>query len=324
MKQNSIFMFGLSQFDNIEAKSLYILPKDKKKIREELESIFNLSSESIFDDLPGFSYEANGTNIPISHKIFERRKCFDVGRRLYKQGEYAIAIKYYNKNIHCKDPANLDCICDHKKSCNSIDDVSIFFERGKCYYQLIINNNNNQNLALNDFEKVLSLIKPTHKLLNIVNNYKLILLCILEKYEHAYEFCDKLIKNEKIRISEKKEFYFGALELSILLADDAKYDIELNRIRLESKLKTEHGDILLYFFECIHQKIEYGEFERNAMIKIRNIKTFEPQLNWGFDNILAFVRKDSDINRLLICQKMIEIQQELLDNELKVIENKMS
>jgi len=314
VQQNSVFMFGLSKFkDNINEVSIYIHPDDKRKIRKELDTYFNLSSESVFDDLPGFSFEANSQNKPIGVNIFEDKNCIDIGKKLYKQGEYETAIKYFEMSLECKTENK----CSNSDSCNLSNKSQLFFERGKCYYQLDKSRTDLQ--ALNDFEKVIESFKESEinsDTFIAACNYKLIILCKLENFLDAYDFCVSIIENERISLNDKKEFYYSAFEIAIILENPEKSEWIKKLIKSTEPLNVGFGALLFCFFNSIEKDLQYSSFLDLIESLSKNEFKFEAQLNWNFDEIKGWILNKKDTNRLLICQKMIELQKDLINEDL--------
>lgn len=317
IQQDSIFMFGLGNFEgNLEYEPIFIAPKDKKKIREELETFFSFSVETVFDDLPGFSFEANNWKKEISKNIFEDKNCKYKAIKAFKKGEYDVAIKYYNQALKCIDKKNCTNICDNKHD-------ELYLERGKCYYQI----KQDSTKALSDFNKVieLNIVKSNND-----NNtfgacrFSVIILYEQKAYSAAFNFCIDIINNaHKYKISNTSEFYFSALELSILLEDQAKYE-RIRNLMLEKEnefLLENNGRLLFEYFITINSSgPKLVTFVKQIEKLSEGIK-YNPESNWIFDDIEKWVKTKNDYEKLLITQKFIEVQEryidELIDQKLK-------
>lgn len=119
IRQDSVFIFGLAAFptvaqnaeskttiDNKNARIAYheitIDNEDKEVVRNELETLFGISAETVFYDLNGFAYDANHSSKPISKKIMPQANCLLMAREYIKKEQFSQAIKSLNKALSCK------------------------------------------------------------------------------------------------------------------------------------------------------------------------------------------------------------------------------
>lgn len=307
-------MFGLSRFkSNLHYIPIYIPEGDKENLLEELETYFDFSVESVFDDLPRFSFEANNAEKPISRKIFDNRTCMDKAFLAYKQGEYETAITYLDQSLECINKSNCKNTCPNNAT-------EIYLERGKCYFQ-----KDSQSLkALNDFKKVKDLATETRDILSACS-LSLIILYELENYKAAYDFCEEIIRNPlKYKISEFSEFYFSSLELSLILDDTEKFKATNYLFENNNSLRKNNGELLYLYFKTLKENDptlkDFTEKSNSIILENKNMK-FDLDIKWVFKDIESWLKKKNDYERLLITQKYIEIQDDFINQEIDKIIN---
>jgi hypothetical protein len=306
VQQDSIFMFGLARFkDNLKYEAVYISKNEKDDLRKELENYFDLSAESVFDDLPGFSFEANNADKPISNKIFEKKRCIKKAKDSFKRGEYETAIKYYNRNLQC-----LMNPCEMCENQCEIPEPDLLFGRGKCYFQL-----DDKIQALSDFEAVISLKDKDEKNVLGASRLKIFILYDLEYFSDAFFFCHKIIKESQGKTEEMKEFYFSALELSVIIGDKDKFDFMNGIIRGDNILCKKNGELLRFYFESIQCHYEYSDFLKE--LDKKEISSLDSSIFWNFEDIDKYLKMKNDTNLILITQKTKEIQTRLRNEEIE-------
>ena len=149
--QDSVFLFGLAAFSNIaqndsgngdekkvqkeNARIRYneieIDSADKPKLREELETLFGISAETIYYDLQGYAYEANHYSKPISKKIISNRDCLLDAKENIKRENYSQAIKILNQALSCKSVDEAEnCREDKRQNCVKDNLGEIYFWKG--------------------------------------------------------------------------------------------------------------------------------------------------------------------------------------------------
>jgi len=305
VQQDSIFMFGLPRFrDNLKYVSIYIHDKDKVGLRKELETYFNMSAESVFDDLPGFSFEANNADKPIGNKIIENKTCFAKAKDLYRRGEHESAIKYFNRNLLCAGNEGEQCARGCKKQRSEL-----LFERGKCLQQI----NKKSLQALNDFERVIE-GSENEKIILGASRLKLSILYDIRNFKDALSFCLDLIYKMKIAIENKKEFYVSALELSIITGDQEQFRKISNLIK-DNKNFDGYGRLLLFYFESIMEKKQFRQFKKEiGEIKVESL---DNEIFWDFSDIEKYIKKLNDSNFILMTQTVKEIQTKLRNYEIE-------
>lgn len=127
VKQDSIFLFGLSAFPNVrnsidkqsrlDFDELIILSEDKQGLRDELENIFGISAESVYFDLSGYALNANNFSIPINDKILPRFNCLYNAKENLKKEQFSLAINYLDEAISCKCQGESESITDNSEKC---------------------------------------------------------------------------------------------------------------------------------------------------------------------------------------------------------------
>jgi tetratricopeptide (TPR) repeat protein len=120
--QSSVFLFGLPSFDNenIDYNSIIIDENDKMPLRNELRDLFNISAETLFPDLPGFSQMVNGED-----KKYEINTCLNSGIECFENESFDIAIAYFEHAISCADTN--EKFCDRGKDCKEILDKFYYY-----------------------------------------------------------------------------------------------------------------------------------------------------------------------------------------------------
>ena len=105
LKQDSIFVFNTSgKIDDDEFEKTLLIPKGKKEvIRKQLETLSNLTEETIFPDFQGFAAN-NGAGNPLSSTDSDStsqnaEQLFYQGLEADQQGDYDKAIKCYSEAI---------------------------------------------------------------------------------------------------------------------------------------------------------------------------------------------------------------------------------
>lgn len=202
--QDSIFVFGLSKFENILDKpKLYYeieIPKDAKKtIRKELEFFFNITAETIYSDLPGFSGEANRSDKKV--RILENAEpCMDVFELLYIKKDYNQADSYLNQALMCCKNKICDCPLQIDECFKRTDNEhlsNIYYWKAKCCYE---SDKFNQLKALSFYYEALR-INPTNE--DIFEELEWIYYD-MKDYKNALKYADKIR-------DKKKLFYFISL-----------------------------------------------------------------------------------------------------------------
>lgn len=313
-QQDSIFMFGLGKFkDNLNCIPIFIPQSDKEDLLEELETYFDFSVESVFDDLPGFSFEANNAEKPISRKIFDNKNCMEKAFNAYKQGEYETSIRYLDQSLKCITKNSCNNTCQ-----NNI--VNIYLERGKSYFQ----QDNKSLKALNDFKKVKDFAIETNDLLSACS-LSLIILYKLKNYKAAFEFCLEIINAPtKYDIKDFREFYFSALELSLILNDIEKFQKIDNHFQDNTTLRENNGELLYHYFKTLTEenpKLTEFSGKLDSIIQDNKNMIFDLEIKWVFDDIENWIKEKNDYEKLLITQKYIEIQDEFLNREIDKLIN---
>jgi len=315
VQQDSIFLFGLPNFESIKYEPIYIPEEEKDAIQHELEIYFALSSESVFDDLTGFSFEANNADKPIGTTIFEKRQCFDRAKSSFKRGEFESAIKYYNRNLQClNETANCD------RNCKNHSVIELLFERGRCFFE---QDKSEKSLkALSDFEKVINLKDDEQKNKITVLGASLLKLQVLYKLENftdAFNFCLDVINSNYYVVDEIKEFFFSALELSVIMEDGEKFKNMIDLFNKNTILCQANGELLYLYFKALYLKQPYIDFSNVLDDNPNKKEKFDVDIFWSFDDIEKWIIKKNNSNQLLLTQKIMEIQDDMLNREVEKI-----
>ena len=128
--QDSLFIFAPPSSGKPSCDEIIVELGDKRRIRQELEHLYNIREESLFPDFVGFAYtqrhEAPAT-MPDAEEYRNR------GIEAHQRGEYAQAIEFYNKAIE-RNPKYVDA----------------YLSRGNAY-----DNVGQHELAMKDFDEAL-------------------------------------------------------------------------------------------------------------------------------------------------------------------------
>lgn len=357
-RQDSVFLFGLTRFNtkSFNFEEITVSSQDKKKIREELRMFFNISTETIYDDLPGFSFNGNNSKASLFPLIFENRPDFQTAKALFKNGEYESAIKYLEKCLSMSnDSGETSCNrCEKRNECELVIaetknpkikiQAMILYEKGKSYFK-----SEKYDEALRDFEEVLKLEKNHGKWVQYPLELRRFYLNILHKlraYENAYSFCIDMFKNRQMLFEYKgingkdkecieyiKEFYFIALELSVIHKDRKRFDdIDMCFTDSQKNVLHENACGLLYKYyktilrittDSCDEKNEIEEFNKSLEgmdgVSILDSNNY---FYWDFDDIEKWINErqkelNNTANMVIITQKIKEIQDQVNQKEME-------
>ncbi len=98
LRQRSVFVIGRPLIPEDVVQHIEIESSDKAEIRKELEDIFDISEQTLFMDIHGFSV-ANKAESPV-HQIEDPHYYLFLGNQSYQQGDYPQAIASYDKCIN--------------------------------------------------------------------------------------------------------------------------------------------------------------------------------------------------------------------------------
>ncbi len=316
ISQDSIFMFGLPKLKgNLKYKEIYIPFGDKIELQKELQIYFNLCPETVFDDITGFSFEANNAEKPISTLIFENKTCKQKAKSCFKRGEYKTAIEYYDRAIKCKKGIEEKC----NQNCNNALAL-LYFGRGNSFLQM--DKEHKSLIAFCDFDTAIYL----NLLESNIDNYtyygslrkKLEILYNLKNYKEALVLCEKIIEKHKNSFDNIKGFYFSLLELSVIDENKETFNRAIKFIKNEPMFSRNNGLLLLNFFTSINQRIDHIKYQRIIDSILDKIDTFDAGLFWEFEDIKTWIndKKNNDSDLLINTQMTINIQSELLEKQL--------
>ena len=97
LRQRSVFVIGRPLIPEDVVQHIEIESSDKAEIRKELEDIFDISEQTLFMDIHGFSV-ANKAESPVP-QIEDPHYYLFLGNQFYQQGEYCQAITRYDKCV---------------------------------------------------------------------------------------------------------------------------------------------------------------------------------------------------------------------------------
>ena len=93
--QSSVFLIAKEPY-TLEQKEVLVDKKSKKNIRQQLESTFGITEESVFPDFPGFALANAADKIA---KFKDEKHYFKLGLEMLRENKYEEAIAYYTKAI---------------------------------------------------------------------------------------------------------------------------------------------------------------------------------------------------------------------------------
>jgi hypothetical protein len=173
-KQDSVFIFGLDQIvneKNLTFKYVTVEKGDKNDIIIELDKYFNISRNNIYDDLQGFSGEANSSSITISNIILSGERCIEQIRNSYREGKYDKSLILCDQALLCLRSKKNACLKHCYKKDDSIDTLiyasEVLFYKGANYYS---KNDKDLNSALAVLDEANTMIDKVF--FNIINGVK--------------------------------------------------------------------------------------------------------------------------------------------------------
>lgn len=318
-RQDSIFVFGLdTQLDPKKALKygyIKISFNDKRKILNELNRYFNISVLNIYDDLPGFSGEANNKHIAISNEILPSERCLSKIKQLIKNEEYDRAEGFCIKVLNCIFKQNKKKgECD---SCGKMDNKIrefevlnqysiVFYRKSKqekdvqkskdflikevsclCKTQNIINEliNNEQDAKLQDYKD------------EVLSVYRRLVYCYYECF--LYKEGLDIVNNYFSRIAtkylfkddDKRDWIYMGLELSLLSKKFDQYD------KFEEKYQKSLSSIddLLYkdihfLFNKVYEVLKLNKIEDDSILNDQIEKKGEEYSKYYGDENLCINR----------------------------------
>jgi len=311
-EQESVFMFGLPDFEsNFKYMEIFVPKEDKEAIREELQTLFNYRQETIYKDLPGFAFEANSSSKPIGDKILSKKKCLKKIQLSVKRGEYKTAFEYTERALRCKKGIENECSI----KCNN-EKVNFYYERGKLCLQL---NPPMYDSALTDFYKVISLCNNENSF-NPLGAFRNIISILFHKayFKDAVLYCNKAKEYCKNNNECYMEFLLDLFELSVMLKDEYLYAKAKDEIHKQEKLPV-NGQMLIELFDAIHSKtkVDSSIFQLRMDEFIKSEEKFEPCLLWSFEALRKSKPIINNTENLLLTMMTENTQKELLDKHIK-------
>lgn len=320
VKQDSVFIFSLSAFDEkkLDVDSIPIFYADKKDLRRELEDVFNICTETIYYDLPGFSHDSNGGEVEISRKILNNKSCLRNVKKCIQKEEYLLALNFIDQCFSCNnnkvDPMFKGKCGNNEKPCkNPIGDI--FYFKGEA------------NEGLGNLDDALLNYYQATKILKKRKNSKLLFDCYRNQsyiyYEKdCYDLAEKInhemyliyltrvedIKADKISIKKNKDFLDGIDSLFSL--------IELSIIQLD---KESYYKYIGYLDDLQNQFKEFNLIEGNGIILKRFFERFGEyiimQKNFDIDDELTEFDKITKRIQIVMRKNINKISGDNIENE---------
>jgi tetratricopeptide (TPR) repeat protein len=323
--QDSIFVFGLSKFENKNAdKPLYyelpILAEHKKEIRQELSRYFDINAETIFSDLHGFSNEANS---PVQSAAFleNSKDCLSTSELFIRRNNLDLADSYLNQASNCIQENNSKCprLVDNCQKTQKEKDEhlsNIAYDKARCCMA-----------DPNKFHKAIAFYREAFELNR--TNYK---ACrqLIDCYYDIKNYNDAL-KYAEIYSEKDKAVIFDIIELLILNYDNQDNKVKLEKCISEIKesedLYTGMGKVLIDFFTLVKEVIYDGN-ELNYYDEVKKLlsvhcDSYRPY--WLYEDIKSWllekrVNAGASMNKkinslLLIIERLEDWQKELVNKE---------
>lgn len=331
VKQDSVFLFCMAQIkrdSNLEYQMFSVREKDKTIIRTILSTYFNITAETIFDDLQGYSNISNGRKVEINENMLKHGTCLTYGRELYRQEDYISAENILDNSINClKEKKNgKDNKCKNK--CETENLVDIYLFKARTMEKL-----RNYHGSLKYYEKCLETLEkhfgPKAINLNIEDENKikyyqerkrsiylekLHIYYVLHDYENVLQYCLRIIEQQDYH--EDIKFLLSIIELSIITSSKNEYEKYMMKIYIIITNRKIVDAISKYELFKFLGTIVFGE---NSDIKtfkddfIDNIKIeYKPLVEWNYNNLYYYFKHPNknlnDINRDKILEKIKETE----------------
>ena len=279
IKQDSVFLFGLSAFSNdrLSFHDIEIEEEDKIGLRKELEEFFGIYVETVFHDLTGYSNDANAPDMAISEKLLSSKQCLECAKRYIKKEQYKIALSYVNDGITCKKGNNI-CKNGNNKKCDVLLGEFLYWN-GEINEGL-----NDDNVALLNYHEA------TFELGKKLKNKEL--------QEIIYPFLCESFRKQSILYYKKQEYnkakiadqnlvsilhqtnnweedsngidsLFALLELSIFTFSKVDYESYKNQIEVK-KINSANGKLLLKYLNILGD-IVFNSSEINLESSLKKI-----------------------------------------------------
>ena len=147
LRQRSVFVIGRPLIPEDVVQHIEIAASDKAVIRKELEDIFDISEQTLFMDIHGFSV-VNKAESPV-HQIEDPHYYLFLGNQSYQQSDYPQAIAGYDKCIELEPQVS-----------------ETYFLRGNAKAEM-----ENYEAAIQDYE--LALCSENRPFLNLPSNIRI-------------------------------------------------------------------------------------------------------------------------------------------------------
>ena len=292
--QASTFLFGLPSFDraNIDYSTIVVLDKDKDAIRKELKSVFNISAETLFPDLPGYSQIVNGEG-----QSYNMENCITTGKSSLRNGSFSIARTCLEHAISCVDTrANFCAYKSFEFEQNCVGKLAQFhYWLGLAEFRKTGPNDiveDSKELKEVDFARASMEFEKTIRLADDANDDELRDLARVEQVQCLYGLKDyrkALQVLEKIVRKRSNYFprHFQKVELLLLSGDEGfRNSLHSLNISADDTASQRHVDYLKGFFDTLHSlrdivKSEKGEGVTSIEIKIAEACEKQEQILLG-------------------------------------------
>lgn len=317
IKQDSIFLFGLSDFPTkpkdekarLFFNEIVIDHNDKAYLRAELDSIFGIRTETVYFDIYGYSYNANSCNKPISEKLLSSKNCLHVAKENIKEEKYSIGLNQIENALLCSSKEDNVCAKNHKLKCNNSKGELLYWkgeilneterddEALLCFKESSLNLEEERKDKPNDillFKYLCEVYRELSILYYSSGNYNEALFVDTKLYN--------LYKEKGNGESNGVDGLFGIIELSIFLFDSEKYKTYLG-YSFELENISILGIILRKFLEILgsvifENKVQMTESEISKILvdfdelKKENINSkLIGYYLWSYPDTIEWIKK---------------------------------
>lgn len=308
--QDSVFVFGYPSLSNEHYKTIKINQNDKIEIRKELKKFFKIDPETIFGDINGFAFHANGHHTPLND--YNYLNCYEVADSYENNNDYINALKYFNRIPDCEK--NRPWCASKQSKClgSSVKNDDLQYRILLCH-AFLAKKALESDLNANIEDILLILDNANHS--KIKYAYTTIINCFYEgKPKKAMELCIRALDQHNRDCSA---FIFSIIELSIMLNDKTTYGIYKDRM-LRHKTTHWYNSLLANFFDIIANVY----FHNTNTADYTNVLPTEQRLipkehYWGFYDLTQWCKKLKDENQKRFIEKLIKEMEEYQEAHIK-------
>lgn len=279
--QDSLFIFGLENFNIEKNKVITIRIKDKAKkgILYVLEQFFNMSITTVYPDINGYS-DANGKFNRIQPSAWEGNDCLSRGTFNMLCKNNTLALDYLNRFECCQKSPLIKKECEHhrKENCDSsmISSIEMYYIRGEAYRR-----DNHPNRAILNYQmarkhyksdvlerffssrgdlRVQKLRQRVEKRIYSTYSLELLLLYQTKRFTEGIALCQEIIDKYDGTTYNINYARISIIELTIL---HYHYYVFQNKTANLESLKAEK-------YEYCRKKIGefYSKFEENTFYRL--------------------------------------------------------